>query len=118
MWVWVSLAVGCAATAAVYARRGPHDTQEVCFDLDAVTNVDSLVDMLKCLEKDMQTDDILEMIVDHVRDGGMSEGVLCNLSKLHRQHAHDQGINGFCINVTYSAVLRGLIDDQVVIVAD
>ena len=73
--------------------------------IEKVSTIKDVIDILVTITKQNETDELVEMIVNEVREHPLSETSLIRISNLHQEFGKSDGKEGYAINVLWSSIL-------------
>jgi predicted NAD/FAD-binding protein len=85
-----------------------HAKQPLYTQIEKVSTIKDVIDILVTIAKENETDELVDMIVNEVRDHPLSEASLIRISDLHQEFGISDGREGFAINVLWSSIIYSI----------
>lgn len=105
MWY---IAVCTVVTCLLYVSKYyEHDSSDFALykEIENIKDIESVVKLLTKIAGSDETDTIVMKIVHVLECYLLSEDTLIRISKLHKEYGHDNGINGYAINLLWSCIV-------------
>ena len=76
--------------------------------IEKVSTIKDVIDILVTITKQNETDELVEMIVNEVKEHPLSETSLIRISNLHQEFGKSDGKEGYAINVLWSSIIYSM----------